>query len=853
MPALPAFDSSETAKISATAVMSGTINNSSSSPGTSTNEESSASMPEASTTTPKAVGPPAAQAWNTSILCKHLANITGNKPLPAAENVVEEPIVAKCFPGFVCVNGICTGGMSCKCYDGWAGLFCQAPCPTDCAPQGSCMTSTNNQAICVCNETSRYTPGVGCVEKPPEFFTTTTPAPLTTPKGLRPLSERECFGAFTCLYGYCQFSSLECTCDPGWKGQLCDQPCQLNCSGHGRCRESDEFILQCVCDPNYAGESCEIVLQRSLAGPAQNSSQPKNDQVDMSAWYQQNNSTSAKDKTKPNLKEASTTGKNETEEDNGTETALKRPLSERECQAGFVCQHGYCEKGQKMCVCDEGWGGARCNLTCELKCGSKGTCVASDDEEPYCQCQGGYVGKLCQHSEQDKRPVGIGVDTLLQDPWKELAAEHGLLPPLSQRLCSRGFVCAYGSCSRPDPGGVACICDARFAGKHCQVPCPLVCAANQHCQFNSANQTPGCHCNHGYSGPNCTEEASGATSEPLSTLTIGLLSSGLLLLLLLLLCVVLPVVLYRNGNITMMRIVHSFRGYEEDDRKEYDAFILFVSADLDRQFVIQTLVPKLEGRMCLTLCIQQRNLVPSIPTATNTVELARQSRRVILIVSPSFITGSCGSDEYQAIHEEMLREKHKILLIVLGDIDAGQSKTDASIYRILNSATSLKYPGKNGNQQDYNDFWSRLELSMPKKRLNSLESGKGQSCLMSPSISSSSECTQDPKAPLEIRLFTNGNLNTQLLQRIVRVPAYKLDTSEKSPPVVCAAFERILGKADSDDSDVQEENVENFATRKDSYYRLRHSDPAVQNSIPNGIVNGGFDYTDIRQTKGIPS
>lgn len=144
-------------------------------------------------------------------------------------------------------------------------------------------------------------------------------------------------------------------------------------------------------------------------------------------------------------------------------------------------------------------------------------------------------------------------------------------------------------------------------------------------------------------------------------------------------------------------------------------------------------------------------------------------------------------------------------------------------------------------------------MSMPKKRLNSLESGKGQSCLMSPSISSSSECTQDPKAPLEIRLFTNGNLNTQLLQRIVRVPAYKLENSEKTPPVVCAAFERILGKADSDDSDILEENADSFATRKDSYYRLRHSDPALQNGIPNGIANGGFDYTDIRQTNGIPS
>ncbi|CAG5116656.1 unnamed protein product [Candidula unifasciata] len=390
-------------------------------------------------------------------------------------------------------------------------------------------------------------------------------------------------------------------------------------------------------------------------------------------------------------------------------------------------------------------------------------------------------------------------------------------------------------------GDVGCVCDPRFTGTYCEVPCPLVCDTNRHCEYKEAHQTPECFCNYGYSGYNCSEEISGATSA------VGLVASVGLLLLLLLCCVIVPVLLYKRGNIRVMKMVRSFRGYEEDDNKEYDAFILYVSADLDRQFVIQTLVPKLEGRMCLTLCIQQRSLVPTTTTANNTVELARQSRRIILILSPSFIDSSCNSEEYRTTNLQMLQEKRKILLIVLGDIHAAQNKTDDAINRILHSARKLEYPGKQGNQQEYNKFWSRLELSMPKKRPNTLESGKGQSCLVSPSISSSLEPAQDPKAPLEIRQFPNGNLNPQLMQRIVRVPAYNLDASEKTPPVVCAAFDRILGRNDSNDFEIQEKNIDNFGTAKDSYYGQPQPDLPTANGH-NGAVNGGFDYSSSRHT-----
>lgn len=133
---------------------------------------------------------------------------------------------------------------------------------------------------------------------------------------------------------------------------------------------------------------------------------------------------------------------------------------------------------------------------------------------------------------------------------------------------------------------------------------------------------------------------------------------------------------------------------------------------------------------------------------------------------------------------------------------------------------------------------------MPKKRSNQLESGKDPSCLISPSIQSAPlEMPKGTNTQLDFHKFTSGKLNSQLLQRIIRVPASKLEESGRSPVATCPAFDRILRRSHSDDS--QDGNY--GPSTVDAYHRLRHSDSSFPGSAQEGIPNPGLNYSETGQ------
>ncbi|KAK3771634.1 hypothetical protein RRG08_047890 [Elysia crispata] len=75
------------------------------------------------------------------------------------------------------------------------------------------------------------------------------------PSTLRPLSERRCkHSDKECTHGTCK-DGFSCTCDRGYKGELCSkQECNL-CS-HGVCYFKSPRVLACDCDPGWGGPFC---------------------------------------------------------------------------------------------------------------------------------------------------------------------------------------------------------------------------------------------------------------------------------------------------------------------------------------------------------------------------------------------------------------------------------------------------------------------------------------------------------------------------------------------------------------------------------------------------------------------
>uniref|UniRef100_A0A2C9LZH5 TIR domain-containing protein n=1 Tax=Biomphalaria glabrata TaxID=6526 RepID=A0A2C9LZH5_BIOGL len=516
-----------------------------------------------------------------------------------------------------------------------------------------------------------------------------------------------------------------------------------------------------------------------------------------------------------------------------TEAAVKpRTLEDRQCLPNIICQFGYCYRGDgnMFCLCDPGFGGMLCGETCPVDCGRYGSCAMAGGK-PFCRCLKGYSGVPCKPSlsgtgkspdssviskpSVQQKPIKNFNLSEIFDPWKEIP-EYGPLQSLALRACTAGFICQYGNCST-NAEVLECECQESFTGVFCDTPCLLDCRPHGKCEINKETREEECFCfDVGYTGHNCSEIRPEEQEAAFPWAGVAVALS--LLFLTVLVLMLLPYYLWKKRNITMMSFVHWLQPFEEDDGRQYDAFVSYASADLDRQFVIQTLVPRLEGRMCFTLCIHQRNFVPGLYITDNITESVKKSRRTLLIISPAYISSGWCKFEYQMALQEMLTEKHRILLIILGDVSHLADETDETLSAILKSVTWLEYPGKDASEQETERFWKRLELSLPKKRPGQSEPLSSQTCLVAPSISSKADLVEpeEKKAPLVLRSFKHQSLPGLPFQQIVRVPANDLESTSSMSETLCIRLGKLLSTSREDDLESQDVTSSQLAL--DPYY-----------------------------------
>ncbi|XP_045160174.2 uncharacterized protein LOC123525300 [Mercenaria mercenaria] len=84
------------------------------------------------------------------------------------------------------------------------------------------------------------------------------------------------------------------------------------------------------------------------------------------------------------------------------------------------------------------------------------------------------------------------------------------ISPLSERMCTPGLVCKYGTCSSEHKGtyiAFDCSCDKGASGLLCEHKCCLDCGNNGRCDI-FADGKPYCRCRRGYSGDNCERSES---------------------------------------------------------------------------------------------------------------------------------------------------------------------------------------------------------------------------------------------------------------------------------------------------------------------------------------------------------
>lgn len=128
--------------------------------------------------------------------------------------------------------------------------------------------------------------------------------------------------------------------------------------------------------------------------------------------------------------------------------------------------HGTCSWSDKTCTCDEGWGGAACDVPCPQTngeiCGGNGQCNAAGQ----CICDCGYVGASCETER--------------------------CLAQCTQSNDNEGY------------------CLISTGSDQCETPCGLKTPTNA-CTGTENNGT--CQCAEGFYGPECDKKCPGATLD----------------------------------------------------------------------------------------------------------------------------------------------------------------------------------------------------------------------------------------------------------------------------------------------------------------------------------------------------
>ncbi|XP_041360277.1 uncharacterized protein LOC121376469 [Gigantopelta aegis] len=314
----------------------------------------------------------------------------------------------------------------------------------------------------------------------------------------------------------------------------------------------------------------------------------------------------------------------------------------------------------------------------------------------------------------------------------------------------KNFDCGdHGTCVESNVTSlVSCRCDGMYTGTFCEHFCDLDCGDNGKCSI--INNSAICVCDWNNTGEFCellkttvapeVRALSGYSQpSPWNLLGIGLA----LFLVVVIICLVLPYWTWRRSWLPMRKLVHYFQSYEDDDGKLYDAFVSYKGSKEDEYFVVHKLYPKLEKELDFKLCLHFRDFPPGETIADNIIHAIENSRRTILILSPSFVESEWCRLEYQKAQQEMLKLKHKIIPIMLQDI-TDVTNVDKNLKQIINTVTFIRWPGEEVEKR-VDKFWQLMQCSMPKKKTDTAgsESSLGSCSSQKPLTSATESCCLD--------------------------------------------------------------------------------------------------------------
>ncbi|XP_078406843.1 toll-like receptor 22 [Cetorhinus maximus] len=145
-----------------------------------------------------------------------------------------------------------------------------------------------------------------------------------------------------------------------------------------------------------------------------------------------------------------------------------------------------------------------------------------------------------------------------------------------------------------------------------------------------------------------------------------------------------------------------------NERYKYDAFISYNAHD--EHWVLNQLLPNLEGNNEWTLCLHHRDFEPGRPIIDNIVDNIYQSRKTICVISRHFLESEWCSAEIQVASFRLFDERKDVLILIfLEDIPSQQLSPYHRMRKLVKKTTYLQWPQ---HQEETSLFWHKLRIAL---------------------------------------------------------------------------------------------------------------------------------------------
>ncbi|XP_041511971.1 interleukin-18 receptor 1 [Microtus oregoni] len=183
-------------------------------------------------------------------------------------------------------------------------------------------------------------------------------------------------------------------------------------------------------------------------------------------------------------------------------------------------------------------------------------------------------------------------------------------------------------------------------------------------------------------------------------------------------CVVILCVIYKVDLVLFYRRLAE-RDETLTDGKTYDAFVSYLKEcrpenGEEHTFAVETLPGVLEKQFGYKLCIFERDVVPGGAVVDEIQSLIEKSRRLIIVLSKSYLTNETRLELESGLHEALVERKIKIILIEF--TPAGSFTFLPPSLKLLKPCRVLKWQAD--KSLPYNSrFWKNLLYLMPAKAI----------------------------------------------------------------------------------------------------------------------------------------